>query len=151
MTGAAADGDWEVVVRPRRMSQWAFAAAAVIAVSGIVVAVFNDRASGAILRPADQVAMAGIALILAGGVLILTRPRFKAGPQGVAVRNLLSYRIIPWDEVVDIWFPPGKRWARVDLPDNEYVPVVAVQSLDRERTVAAMDAVRELMSRHRTG
>ena len=39
-------------------------AAAVIAVVGVVVAVLNNRASGAYLRPADQVAMAGIALIL---------------------------------------------------------------------------------------
>jgi hypothetical protein len=37
----------------------------------------------------------------------------------------------------------------VDLEFNEYVPVLAIQTLDRERAVAAMDMVRELMTRYR--
>ena len=145
-----ADGPWDLVVRPRMMTLIACAVSALIAVSGVVVAVFNNRASGAILRPADQFAMAGIALILAGAVLVLTRPRFKAGPSGLAVRNLMGYRLIGWDEVVDVRFPPGKRWARIDLPYDEYFPVVAVQSLDRERAVATMDAVRTLRQRYQS-
>ena len=148
--GQAADGPWDLVVRPRTMTLIACAVAALIAVSGVVVAVFNDRASGAILRPADQFAMAGIALILAGAVLLLTRPRYKAGPSGVAVRNLMGYRLIGWDEVLDVHFPPGKRWARVDLPYDEYFPVVAIQSIDRERAVATMDALRTLMQRYQS-
>ena len=93
--------------------------------------------------------MAGLAAALAGGVLLLTRPRLKAGAAGLAVRNVLGYRLIPWDQVIDVSFPPGKRWARVDLEHNEYIPVLAIQSLDQERAVAAMDTVRGLMSRYR--
>jgi hypothetical protein len=133
------------------MSLIAGVVSALIAVSGIVVAVFNDRSSGAILRPADQFAMAGLALILAAAVLLLTLPRFKAGPEGLAVRNLLSYRLIGWDEVLDVSFPPGKRWARIDLPYDEYHPVVAIQSIDGERAVEAMDTLRDLMTRYQTG
>ena len=151
MTAAPDDEGWEVTVRPRLMPLVAWIVAALIAVAGIVVAIFNDRASGAYLRPADQVAMAGLALVIAGAVLLLTRPRLKIGPAGLAVRNVLGYRVIPWHEVVDISFPPGKRWARVDLDYDEYVPVVAVQSADRERAVAAMDTARGLMERYRTG
>lgn len=140
---------WDAVFRPRAMSRTAVAVAAVIALAGIVVAILNDRSSGAILRPADQVAMAGLALLLAAGMLLLTRPRLKVGPAGLAVRNLLEYRLVPWSDVVDFTFPPGKRWARIDLQANEYIPVVAVQSVDRERAVDAMDTVRELMARYR--
>ena len=46
-------------------------------------------------------------------------------------------------------FPVGARWARVDLPDDEYVPLMAIQSVDKERAVAAMDAVRSLLARYR--
>jgi hypothetical protein len=35
-----------------------------------------------------------------------------------------------------------------DLDSNEYVPVVAIQSVDREHAVEAMDTVRELMARY---
>lgn len=142
------DGSWDAVFKPRMMSRAAIAVAAVIAVAGITVAVFNDHSSGAILRTADQVAMAGLALLLAGSVLLLTRPRCKVGPAGLAVRNLLEYRLIPWSDVVDVSFPPGRRWARIDLAANEYVPVVAIQLVDREDAVAAMDTVREAMARY---
>lgn len=149
MTGATGDGDWDVVLRPRLTPRLSYAVAAVIAVAGIIVAVLNDRASGANLRPADQVAMAGLALIIAGAVLLLTRPRLKVGPAGLAVRNVSGYRTIPWAEVVDVSFPPGKRWARVDLDYDEYVPVLAIQVNDRQHAVAAMDTVRALMDRYR--
>jgi hypothetical protein len=67
----------------------------------------------------------------------------------LAVRNVVDYRLIPWSEVADISFPPGRRWARVDLEHNEYIPILAIQTLDRERSVAAMDTVRDLMARYR--
>ena len=149
MTARASDGEWDAVFAPRVLSRTARAVAALIAVAGVTVAIFNNRSSGAILRTADQIAMAGIALVLAGAVLVLTRPRLKVGPAGLAVRNLLDYRVIPWAQVVDFSFPPGRRWARIDLPADEYVPVVAVQSVDREHAVTAMETVWESMSRYR--
>ena len=143
------DGEWDAEFKPHKMSLIAYCVAASIAVIGLVVAALNNRASGAYLRPADQVAMGGIALVLAAATLLLTRPRLKVGPSGLAVRNILDYRVIPWAEVVDFSFPPGRRWARVDLAAHEYQPVAAVQLIDRERAVVAMDTVRELMDRYR--
>ena len=63
------------------------------------------------------------------------------------MRNLLTYRLIPWSDVVDVSFPRGARWARVDLPDDEYVPVLAIQAVDKDRAVNAMDSVRRLLER----
>ncbi len=150
MTGrtVAGQGDWDVTVRPRLTSLLACIAAAVIAVAGVVVAILNNRASGAYLRPADQVAMALLAFLIAGAVLLLTRPRLKVGPAGLAVRNVLGYRLLPWAEIVDVSFPHGKRWARVELDYDEYVPVLAIQVNDRLRAVEAMDTVRALMDRY---
>jgi len=75
----------------------------------------------------------------------------RVGPAGVQVRNVVEDRLIPWAQVVDVSFPAGKRWARVDLEAHEYVPLVAVQSVDRERAVSAMDTIRQLMARYRPG
>ena len=141
---------WDAEIRPRTVPRLAVAAAAVIALVGILVGVVNDRSSGAVLRPADQVAYAGLALVLAGAIVaVLTRPRLRVGPSGLAVRNVLDERLIPWSEVVGISFPAGKRWPRVEVQAYEYVPVLAIQSFDRDRAVAAMDTVRELMARYR--
>lgn len=150
MTEARAAGGWDTEFRPRVTARYAYGVAALIMAAGLTVAVLlKNRSTGPVLRTADQFAMAGLAAVLAGVVLLLIRPRLRVGATGLAVRNVLGYRLIPWDEVVDVSFPPGKRWARVDLPFNEYVPVLAIQSFDGDRAVAAMDTVRELMDRYR--
>ena len=150
MTQESPPGDWDVVLRPRTTPRYAYGAAALTLAIGIAIALtLRIKSTGPILRVADQFAMAGLAVVLAGSVLLLIRPRLKVGPVGLAVRNVLGYRIIPWEEVVDVSFPLGKRWARVDLAHNEYVPVLAIQSNDSDRAVAAMDTVRELMRRYR--
>jgi hypothetical protein len=150
MTEARAGADWDAEFRPRTTARYAYGVAALIMAVGVTVAVLlKDRSTGPVLRTADQFAMAGLAAVLAGAVLLLIRPRLRVGAMGLAVRNVLGYRMIPWDEVVDVSFPPGKRWARVDLAYNEYVPALAIQSFDREHAVAAMDTVRELMDRYR--
>ena len=144
--------DWDAELRPRLVPRLAVAVAALIAITGIVVAVLNNRAMGANWRGVDQIAIGGLAVLLAGAIaVILTRPRVRVGPAELAVRNMLEDRLIPWSDVVDVSFPPGKRWARVDLEAHEYVPLVAIQSVDREHAVAAMDTVRRLMSRYRPG
>ena len=65
------------------------------------------------------------------------------------MRNLFGDRLIPWSDVVGVSFPPGARWARVDLPDDEYIPVMAIQAVDKERAVEAMERVRALVQRYR--
>jgi hypothetical protein len=71
------------------------------------------------------------------------------GPTGLSVRNLLGDRHIPWADIVGVSFPAGSRWARIDLPDDEYVPVLAIQAVDRDRAVDAMDTVRRKLMSHR--
>lgn len=146
---AGADTGWDAEFRPRLMRRAAWAVAALIAVTGIVVTTLNNRSSGAYMRVADQIAWGGLAVLIALAVLLLTRPRVRVGPAGVAVRNVLEEKLIPWQDIVDVSFPPGKRWARVDLEAHEYRPMVAIQSVDREQAVVAMDTLRAALARHR--
>ena len=141
---------WDVELRPHRTPLFAYAAAFLIAAIHIVVGLLlKMKSSGVIFQTSDQVAIAVLGLIIAGGVLLFARPRLRVGPPGISVRNLLAYRLIPWSEVVGVSFPAGHRWARIDLPDDEYIPVMAIQAVDKDRAVDAMDTVRSLLARYR--
>ncbi|WP_445170100.1 PH domain-containing protein [Mycolicibacterium sp. Dal123E01] len=145
-----ANSDWDVVLRPRLTPYVAYVVAFVIATAGIVVGfLLKIRYTGATIQPADQVSMGVLGVILAAAVLLLATPRIRLGPAGIGVRNLLTERVVPWPEVVDVSFPQGARWARVDLADYEYVPVFAIQSIDGERAVVAMDTLRAQLVKYR--
>lgn len=141
---------WELEIRPHLTPYFAYGAAAVIVAAHVTVGVLLKISStGVIFQTADQVAIALLGVVIAGAVLLFARPRLRVGAPGVAVRNMLGYKLIPWSDVVGVSFPQGARWARVDLPDDEYVPVMAIQAVDKERAVEAMDKVRGLLTRYR--
>jgi hypothetical protein len=144
------DPDCDLEVKPHLTPYFAYGAAFLIAAAHIAVGfLLKVGSSGVIFRTADQVAIGVLGVIIGCLVLMFARPRLRVGPAGLAVRNLLGYRLIPWPEVVDVSFPEGARWARVDLPDDEYIPVMAIQAVDKDRAVDAMDDVRGLVARYR--
>ena len=135
--------DWDLEVRPHLTPYFAYGAAALILATHVAVgALLKIGSTGRDLpdrRPGgDRAARCRHRRV----VLLFARPRLRVGAQGVAVRNLFGYRLIPWSDVVGVSFPRGARWARVDLPDDEYVPVMAIQAVDKDRAVDAMDRVR---------
>jgi len=145
-----ANPEWDLRVRPRLTPYFAYGAAFVIATALVVVGLLlKSETSGVVFRTADQVAMAGLGFVIAGCVLLFARPRLRVGAAGLSVRNFLGYRLIPWSDVVDVSFPVGARWARIDLPGDEYIPVMAIQAVDRERAVDAMEALRAVTARYR--
>ena len=141
---------WDVELRPHRSPPFIYAAAILIAAAHIVVGLLlKIKSSGVIFHTSDQVAIAGLGLVIAGVVLLFARPRLRVGPTGLSVRNLLGDRVVGWSEVVGISFPPGSRWARIDLPADEYIPLMAIQAVDKERAVDAMDSVRSVLAKYR--
>ncbi|MGC2652847.1 MAG: PH domain-containing protein [Mycobacterium sp.] len=145
-----ANPDWDLRVRPHLTPYFAYGAAFVIATALVVVGLLlKNETSGVVFQTADQLAMAGLGFVIAGCVLLFARPRLRVGAAGLSVRNFLGYRLIPWSDVVDVSFPVGARWARIDLPGDEYVPVMAIQAVDKERAVDAMEALRTLTARYR--
>jgi hypothetical protein len=141
---------WDLQVRPHLTPYFAYGAAILILAAHVMVGVLlKARSTGVVFQTADQFAIAGFGVVVAGAVLLFARPRLRVGKNGLAVRNMLGEKLIAWPDVVGVSFPMGARWARVDLPDDEYVPLMAIQSVDKERAVAAMNRVRELVSRYR--
>lgn len=150
MNSPEREARWDFEVRPHLTPYFAYGAAFLIAAAHITVGfLLKIRSSGVIFQTADQVAIAALGVVIGSLVLLFARPRLRVGPSGLAVRNLFGYRLIPWSDVVDVSFPRGARWARVDLPDDEYIPVMAIQAVDKNRAVDAMDAVRGLLAGYR--
>ncbi|MBI3227472.1 MAG: PH domain-containing protein [Mycolicibacterium cosmeticum] len=141
---------WDLDVKPHLTPYFVYLAAFLVAAAHITVGfLLKIGSSGVLFRTSDQVAMGVLGVVLGGLLLLFARPRVRAGASGIAVRNLLGYKLIPWSDVVDVSFPLGARWARVDLADDEYTPIMAIQAVDKERAVDAMDQLRTLMDRYR--
>jgi hypothetical protein len=142
--------NWDAQLRPHLTPYVAYAVAVVLVVAHLVIGLLLKIGStGVIFQTSDQIAMAVLGVILAGLALLFTRPRLRVGAAGLSVRNVLGDRLVLWNDIVGVSFPVGARWARIDLPDDEYVPLLAIQSVDKDRAVAAMDTVRSLLARYR--
>lgn len=138
-------GDVELEVRPVRIRWVAWALAVFLLGFFVTGALLVDVGyAGFTFRPADQVAMVVLGLLLAGAALLFTRPRVRAGRGGVEVRATVLTRVVPWDDVLAVSFPDGQQFARLDLPDDEYLPIGALQAVDRAHAARGVRALREL-------
>jgi hypothetical protein len=136
-----------VVLRPWRAVVLSVVGAAVLFAVFVVIAVLlRNSPTGVYFRFADQVSMVLLGALMAGGLLLLARPRVRADARGIEVRNIVSTRRLEWDEVQRVAFPDGASWARLELPDYEYLPVLALQAADRERAVRGITRLRALHS-----
>ncbi|MEN0133988.1 MAG: PH domain-containing protein [Rhodococcus sp. (in: high G+C Gram-positive bacteria)] len=143
------ESEWTLVAKPRKSRRYAIGVAILLVVVHVTFAVLlRGDSTGVYFRLADQLAFAGIGCLFAAAVLLLTRPRVRIGPRGIAVRNVLGERIVDWDLYEGLSFPDGAAWARIELPDDEYLAVMAIQSNDREYAVDAVGRFRALASEY---
>ncbi|BAH55200.1 PH domain-containing protein [Rhodococcus opacus] len=143
------ESEWTLVAKPRKSRRYAIGVAILLVVVHVTFAILlRGDSTGVYFRLADQLAFAGIGCLFAAAVLLLTRPRVRIGPRGIAVRNVLGERIVDWDLYEGLSFPDGAAWARIELPDDEYLAVMAIQSNDREYAVDAVDRFRALASEY---
>ncbi|MFF0144300.1 PH domain-containing protein [Amycolatopsis sulphurea] len=110
----------------------------------VVAVLLRSSHTGVVFEASDQVAMIGIGVLLSFGTMLFAMARVRADATGIEVRNVLARRRFAWDEVLSVSFPDGASWARLELPDDEYFSVMAIQAVDRERAVLAVRALRRL-------
>jgi len=137
-----------VRARPHRLTTVCVAlAVAVVAVCTVVAILLQGKtAGGGSFERGDQAAMIGLGLLLAAGILLVTRPRLEADGRGLRVRNVVGSYDLPWPVVQRIRFSDGAPWAVLDLADDEAVPIMALQAADGERTVEAVRGLRALLA-----
>ncbi|ALA67372.1 PH domain-containing protein [Corynebacterium lactis] len=145
MSDSAGGGQWLQIITSKTLTIWAAVAAAVVFAihlfMGIVVD-FGD--TGASVTLIDRLAFPVLGAIIAAVFLLLTRARVRVSERGVEVRNLLTAKFYPWSDIYGLSFPKKAKWARLELPDFEFVPMLAVQSADGARVVEAVRKFREL-------
>jgi len=95
-------------------------------------------------RTSDQVAMAGLGLVLAAGILFLGRSRVDADADGVRVRNVVVRHELPWQAVRAVRFDRKSAWASLLLENDDEISILAVQAVDKEHAVRAVEGLRAL-------
>ena len=134
-----------VVIRPRRaLIMCSVMAVLLLAVFIVVAVLLRNGGTGVRFQRSDQAAMIGIGILLSAGVMLFAMARVRADATGIEVRNVLITRRFSWSEVLSVSFPDGASWARLELPDDEYHALMAVQAVDRDRAVEAVRTLRRL-------
>lgn len=124
---------------------WGLAVAVVVFFSIVGTTLRGAIGEGpAVFQRGDQFAMIGLGVLIAAGILLFTRPRVEADAQGIRVRNLVGSHDLPWELVRAVRFDRGSAWASLELHDDELIPMLAVQVVDKERAVAGVRALRAL-------
>jgi hypothetical protein len=142
-----------VTSRPVKTARIALASSAVVLVGFLVTALLMKRDNaGATFGDKDQIGTLVIGLILAGLLIMPTRPRLVADRDSIRIRSFLGgWRTVPWDLVVRVDFPKKLRFARIVLPGEEALAIYAVQRFDKERAVATMAELRGLWQETHSG
>jgi hypothetical protein len=92
----------------------------------------------------DQVAIAGLGVILGVGIALLGRSRVDADADGVRIRNVVGTRELSWRAVRAVRFDRKSSWASLLLENGDETSLLAVQAVDREHAVRAVEGLRAL-------
>jgi hypothetical protein len=92
----------------------------------------------------DQVAVAGVGLVLGAAIAWLGRSRVDADAEGIRFRNVVPDRHLPWTAVRAVRFDRKSPWASLLLENGDETSLLAVQAVDREHAVRAVEGLRAL-------
>ncbi|WP_037914611.1 PH domain-containing protein [Actinacidiphila yeochonensis] len=125
MSGALAG--LPVVFRPvlTRVVLLTLAAAVLVALCSLAVLVPHDGA-----QPWGFGQRAGVvvsAVLVAGLLVLLSRPKVVADRDGLTVVNLTRRRRLAWAEVLRVNLGHGDAWVRLDLADGTTLPAMGIQ------------------------
>ena len=136
---------------PRRMRLLCAALAlVVVAVMAFVAAELTETTNTVVTyRTSDSIAMLGLGLVLGAGILFLSRSRVDADAAGVRVRNVVVHHQLPWSAVRAVRFERSSAWASLQLENGDEIALLAVQAVDKEHAVRAVEGLRALRERAR--
>jgi len=148
-------GETEAVTMPRVSAVPRRTRLVCVVMAVLLVAVFTaigvllkQSEAGTTFHTSDQVAMIGMGVLLAAGVLLFTRPRVDADAERIVVRNIAQTHTLRWEVVEGITFADGAPWPTLQLHDDETISVLAIQAVDKQRAVDAVEGLRSLLRAH---
>ncbi|PWI09164.1 hypothetical protein DIZ27_17840 [Streptomyces sp. NWU339] len=116
---------------------------------GAAVALFGALSLIALLLeqvdPGERISFVFTGALLAGGLVLLARPRVDADESGITVVNIVGRRRLEWAQILQVNLRPGDPWVFLDLSDGTSMPVLGIQpGIARERAIADAQALRAL-------
>jgi hypothetical protein len=139
-------------VRPHVSAAWALCASAGLIVGFAIFAALLPRSAalGDAVRWSDRVSMFGLGVVVAAIVALPAWPRVHADARGIRTRGFIGgYRFVPWSAIRAVEFPERGHWAVAVLDREETTSLYAIQRVDADRSVQAMDDLRALLWRSR--
>ncbi|MGY1720709.1 PH domain-containing protein [Blastococcus sp. SYSU DS0552] len=135
-----------VSVAPRRLRLLLTAVAGVVVLVALLVALGLPSTQNTVVDYGldDQVAIAGLGLVLGAGIVFLGRSRVDADAAGVRVRNVVVHHELPWTAVRAVRFERKSAWGALLLENGDEVSLLALQAADGERAVRAVEGLRAL-------
>ena len=79
-------------------------------------------------------------------MLFLGRSRVDADAETIRFRNIVMTHELPWDAVRAVAFDRKSSWATLRLRNDDEVALFAIQAVDREHAVRAVDGLRALLA-----
>ncbi|MER5973898.1 PH domain-containing protein [Streptomyces sp. NPDC002055] len=85
-------------------------------------------------------------------LLLLSRPKVVAAPDGVTVVNLTTTRRLAWAEVLRVNLRPGDPWVHLDLADGTSLPAMGIQpGIAKAQAIGDARTLRALTEAYGTG
>jgi hypothetical protein len=133
---------------PRRMRQLCALAAAVVVLVMTYAALTLKSSSTGVVRfgTVDQFAIGGLGLVLGAGLLALGRSRVDADAEGIRFRNIGLGHALPWTAIRAVAFDRKSPWASLVLRNGDEVALLAVQAVDKQHAVHAVEGLRDLLA-----
>ncbi|MGY2128261.1 PH domain-containing protein [Blastococcus sp. SYSU DS0617] len=146
MPGPAPTVPVTVTAVPRRLRLLLAVLAGVVLLVAAVVALSLPSTTNTVVNygVVDQVALAGLGLLLAVGVLFLGRSRVDADASGIRVRNLFIRHELPWRSVRAVRFERKSAWGSLALENGDEVSLLGLQAVDGEYAARAVEGLRAL-------
>ena len=146
MAGVTETHPGPVSAVPRRMRLLLAGLGAIVLAVVVVVAAGLKETTNTVVtyRTSDQLAIAGLGLVLAAGILFLGRSRVDADAARVRVRNVVVHHELPWQAVRAVRFDPKSPWGALLLENGDEISLLALQAVDGEHAVRAVEGLRAL-------
>jgi hypothetical protein len=130
------------------MRQLCALAAPVVVVAMTYAALTLKSSSTGVVRfgTVDQFAIAGIGLVVGAGLLALGRSRVDADAEGIRFRNIALSHELPWTAVRAVAFERKSPWASLVLRNGDEVVLLALQAVDKQHTLRAVEGLRDLLA-----
>jgi hypothetical protein len=120
------------------------AAAVLITFTAIGTALAAGGDQGAVFQKGDQIALIALGGLFAAGIMLVARPRVSADAESITIRNIIGGYELPWRVVRSVRYDRGQPWMYLDLENDDTVSVLAVQAVDKQHALAAVQTLRAL-------